>query len=135
MSKNIVVDFLVNKFGEYKIGWFSAYDTLKGMVALYGADKVQEALTEIVGELKVSPQRRHMSELEKQAYELCFAIEQLSAGSYATRLSIMASDLLQNIRAAQQSRALDAANVCRVINHFYVDGVCSQCGSKEPPRQ
>jgi len=32
-------------------------------------------------------------------------------------------------------RALDAANVCRVINHFYVDGVCSQCGSKEPPRQ
>ena len=50
MSKNIVVDFLVNKFGEYKIGWFSAYDTLKGMVALYGADKVQEALTEIVGE-------------------------------------------------------------------------------------
>ena len=37
--------------------------------------------------------------------------------------------------AAQQSRALDAANVCRVINHFYVEGVCSQCGSKEPPRQ
>ena len=27
-----------------------------------------------------------------------------------------------------------AANVCRVINHFYVEGVCSQCGSKEPPR-
>ena len=26
------------------------------------------------------------------------------------------------------------ANVCRVINHFYVEGVCSQCGSKEPPR-
>lgn len=87
MSKNIVVDFLVNKFGEYKIGWFSAYDTLKGMVALYGADKVQEALTEIVGE------------------------------------------------NAQQSRALDAAKVCRVINHFYIEGVCSQCGSKEPPRK
>jgi hypothetical protein len=32
-------------------------------------------------------------------------------------------------------RALDAANVCRVINHFYVEGVCSQCGSIEPPRQ
>ena len=31
-------------------------------------------------------------------------------------------------------RAPDVANVCRVINHFYVDGVCSQCGSKEPPR-
>ncbi len=29
-------------------------------------------------------------------------------------------------------RALDAADVCRVINHFYVDGVCSQCGSIEP---
>lgn len=32
-------------------------------------------------------------------------------------------------------RALDGATVCRVINHFYVEGVCSQCGSKEPPRQ
>jgi hypothetical protein len=31
-------------------------------------------------------------------------------------------------------RVPDAANVCRVINHFYVEGVCSQCGSKEPPR-
>jgi hypothetical protein len=37
--------------------------------------------------------------------------------------------------AAQQSRALDAANVCRTINHFYVDGLCSRCGSKEPPRK
>ncbi len=52
MPKNIVVDFLVNKFGEYKIGWFSAYDTLRGMVIMYGADKVQEALTEIIKGLK-----------------------------------------------------------------------------------
>ncbi len=42
---------------------------------------------------------------------------------------------LQYYQSAQQPRALDAANVCRVINHFYVEGVCSQCGSKEPPRQ
>lgn len=34
--------------------------------------------------------------------------------------------------AAEQSVHL--TNVCRVINHFYVEGVCSQCGSKEPPR-
>lgn len=43
--------------------------------------------------------------------------------------------VMPELRAAQQSRALDAPNVCRVINHFYVEGVCSQCGSKEPPRQ
>jgi hypothetical protein len=41
-----------------------------------------------------------MSELEKQAYELCLAIEQLPAGEYQTKLSVMASGLLQNIRAA-----------------------------------
>ena len=38
--------------------------------------------------------------------------------------------VMPELRAAQQSRALDAANVCRVINHFYVEGVCSQCGSE-----
>lgn len=36
---------------RYDIGWFSAYDTLKGMVVLYGADKVMEALAEITGGL------------------------------------------------------------------------------------
>jgi hypothetical protein len=43
--------------------------------------------------------------------------------------------VMPELHAAQQSRALDAAKVCRVINHFYVEGVCSQCGSKELPRQ
>ena len=49
-----------------------------------------------------------------------------------------ARNMAMSIRAAKRGltkRALDAANVCRVINHFYVDGVCSQCGSIEPPRQ
>lgn len=32
---------------RYDIGWFSAYDTLKGMVVLYGYSKVLEALMEI----------------------------------------------------------------------------------------
>lgn len=32
---------------RYDIGWFSAYDTLKGMVVLYGYDKVLQALIEI----------------------------------------------------------------------------------------
>lgn len=32
-------------------------------------------------------------------------------------------------------RALDGANVCRVIEHVYVDGTCAQCGSPEPPRK
>ena len=31
-------------------------------------------------------------------------------------------------------RALDGATVCRQVNHFYVDGVCAECGSVEPPR-
>ena len=38
-------------------------------------------------------------------------------------------------QAVQHLRALDEAKVCRVINHFFVDGVCSQCGSKQPPHQ
>lgn len=70
---------------RYEIGWLSAYDTLKGMVALYGAAQVTEALAEITGGLT--------------------------------------------------PRVQDASKVCRVLIHFYVDGVCSQCGSKEPPRQ
>lgn len=32
---------------RYDVGWFSAYDTLKGMVVLYGFSKVLEALMEI----------------------------------------------------------------------------------------
>jgi len=30
--------------------------------------------------------------------------------------------------------AVDGAKACRVIEHFYVDGVCAECGSPEPPR-
>ena len=53
MSKQqeVVIKVIESKLSNFKIGWFSAYDTLKGMVALYGADKVQEALTEIIGGL------------------------------------------------------------------------------------
>lgn len=52
MSKQqeVVVNVIKSKLSNFKIGWFSAYDTLKGMVALYGADKVQEALAEIIGD-------------------------------------------------------------------------------------
>jgi hypothetical protein len=39
------------------------------------------------------------------------------------------------LEAVEQSRALDGATVCRQVNHFYVDGVCAECGSVEPPRQ
>lgn len=38
-------------------------------------------------------------------------------------------------KAAQQKRAADGAEVCRVVNHVYIDGVCAQCGSPEPPRR
>jgi len=32
---------------RYEFGWFSAYDTLKGMINIYGIDKVREAIDEI----------------------------------------------------------------------------------------
>src|SRR5690349_15715796 len=56
---------------RYDIGWFSAYDTLKGMVILYGPDKVQEALNEIIANLQPkitihgapSPEMAHMIDL------------------------------------------------------------------------
>jgi len=41
----------INLKSRYDIGWFSAYDTLKGMVLLYGIGKVKEALAEIEGNL------------------------------------------------------------------------------------
>lgn len=31
--------------------------------------------------------------------------------------------------------ALDGATVCRKISHVYIDGVCAECGSPEPPCQ
>ena len=39
------------------------------------------------------------------------------------------------LQAAQQKRAADGAEVCRVVNHVYIDGVCAQCGFPEPPRR
>ncbi len=52
MSKQqeVVINVIESELSKFKIGWFLAYDALKGMVALYGADKVQEALTEIIGD-------------------------------------------------------------------------------------
>ena len=52
-----------------------------------------------------------------------------------TALSLLLIFVAIELQGWLTKRALDAANVCRVINHFYVDGVCSQCGSIEPPRQ
>ena len=49
-----------------------------------------------------------------------------------------ANTMAMSIRAAKRGltpRALDGATVCRQVNHFYVDGVCAECGSVEPPRQ
>ena len=75
-----------------------------------------------------------MSELEKQAYELCLAIEQLPAGEYQTKLAVMASDLLQNIRAAQQLRAADVLPCGHTLEHEHMlvetgEFVCDQCGA------
>ena len=44
-------------------------------------------------------------------------------------------DWLARNESGLTQRALDEATVCRQVNHFYVDGVCAECGSVEPPRQ
>ena len=41
--------------------------------------------------------------------------------------------LLKEIRPTPL--ALDGSTVCRQISHLYIDGVCAECGSPEPPRQ
>ena len=79
-------------------------------------------------EMASSEGERDMSELEKQAYELCLAIEQLPAGEYQTKLAILASDLSQNIRATEQSNVLDCA-YCHCTTVILSDGVhCINCG-------
>lgn len=48
-----------------------------------------------------------------------------------------ARNMAMSIRAAKRGltkRVPDAANVCRQINHVYVDGTCAECGSPEPQR-
>lgn len=37
--------------------------------------------------------------------------------------------------AVEHTLAPDGAGVCRIVKHFYVDGVCAECGSPEPPRR
>ena len=46
-----------------------------------------------------------------------------------------ANELNQWLASQLTKRAADGAEVCRVVNHVYIDGVCAQCGSPEPPRR
>lgn len=41
----------------------------------------------------------------------------------------------KNGEARLTMRGSDGANVCRVTKHFYVDGVCAECGYPKPPRR
>ena len=43
--------------------------------------------------------------------------------------------LLQKLERKLTQRIPDAANICRIVNHVYVDGICAECGSIEPPRR
>lgn len=51
-QQEVLIKITVPALRKYSIGWFSAYDALKGMVVLYGADKVQEALADITSEIR-----------------------------------------------------------------------------------
>ena len=66
-----------------------------------------------------------MNELEKQAYELCLAIEQLPASEYQTKLSVMASDLFTKIKQSKPSQYCTCEKYC---SGTYEDlcGVCDK---------
>lgn len=49
--------------------------------------------------------------------------------SGATALS--ASEEIERRLSAQPTLAPDGAGVCRVVKHFFVDGVCAECGASE----
>ncbi len=50
----------------------------------------------------------------------------LAIGRLAARV------VYRNSKAAEQLRAADSA-MCRGVPHYFIEGVCAQCGSKEPP--
>ncbi len=59
---------------------------------------------------------------------------------YSTRKPFICHRCWRTGKAAEHMqqltpRAPDAANVCRVVKHFYVDGVCAECGSPDPQRR
>jgi hypothetical protein len=48
---------------------------------------------------------------------------------------VVLAEHLANEERGLTKRPPDAASVCRQINHVYVDGICAECGSPEPPRR
>lgn len=40
--------------------------------------------------------------------------------------------VVPELRAAQPTLAPDGAGVCREVPHFYVEGICANCGSVQP---
>lgn len=61
------------------------------------------------------------------------------AGTAKTELVHVAAVAVQWLECMERrqltKRVPDAANVCRQINHVYVDGTCAECGSPEPQRR
>jgi len=39
---------------------------------------------------------------------------------------------IRRLRATQHTLAADGDNMCRAVEHFYVDGVCAGCGRIRP---
>jgi hypothetical protein len=76
-----------------------------------------------------------MSELKAMSHRLCLEIEKLPASEQQTKVSVMASELSQAIRAHLTQLALDGARVAHHCEHGY-NGVCPECGAVQtPPRQ
>lgn len=86
----------------------------------------------LFSDTQISKAALELTELEFELLQLRQENIELRARLDTNRAQVKA---MATEKRRRTQRALDAANVCRVINHFYVDGVCSQCGSIEPPRQ
>lgn len=41
-------------------------------------------------------------------------------------------EIIDRMNAVEHTLAPDVAGVCRKVNHFYVEGVCANCGCVQP---
>lgn len=48
------------------------------------------------------------------------------------RAMYFAREILEDGEAVEHTLAPDVAGVCRKVNHFYVEGVCANCGCVQP---
>ena len=66
---------------------------------------------------------------------LPYVKDMVGIASSARILEEQINDILSDYDGGLTQRVPDAANVCRVVKHVYVDGTCAECGSPEPQRR